>query len=230
LIFPPFSIYENPSYCVTGAYTLVSDVFGTETTNDSHWANVLDVATESLEDTTIPKPNRYSFDFLYNFTSRTGLLVSFDCATENLRIQVLSAILQAQTAADPLVEAADPVDLATTPEAFTQTPVLQDPLVLKTYEILLGVKEVVTMRPRNSPVTLKWSPALEQQCLQFFSPRNIRKFLGIYWEVWHPNINFMHRFSFNPANSKHALVASMALIGKAVSEAIPLRYVQGFLT
>lgn len=91
---------------------------------------------------------------------------------------------------------------------------LDDPLSLKTHQILLLVKDVVTIKPRNSAVTLDWSPSLQQACLRFFSPTNLRKFLGLYWAIWHPNVNFVHRPSFDPASTKPAALATMALLGE----------------
>jgi hypothetical protein len=94
---------------------------------------------------------------------------------------------------------------------------IDDPLSLKTHQILLLVKEVVMIKPRNSAVTLDWSPVLEQICLQFFSPSNLRKFLQLYWSIWHPNVNFVHRPSFDPLSAKPSILATMALIGKSAS-------------
>ena len=96
-----------------------------------------------------------------------------------------------------------------------------DPLSIKTHEILLLVEEVVTIKPRNSPVTLQWSPALKNACLQFFSPINLRKYLGFYWALWHPNVNFVHKPSFDAVSAKPALLAAMALIGASVSPNMP---------
>jgi hypothetical protein len=32
--------------------------------------------------------------------------------------------------------------------------------------------------------------------------------------VWHPNVNFVHRPTFNPMNTPTTLLAAMALTGK----------------
>ncbi|KAF5236557.1 hypothetical protein FAUST_6471 [Fusarium austroamericanum] len=70
---------------------------------------------------------------------------------------------------------------------------------------------------RSGVVELEWSPILEQMCIQFFSPQNLRKFLALYWHIWHPNVNFVHRPTFEPVKAKSTLVATMALIGASVS-------------
>ncbi|CAK7206109.1 hypothetical protein SEUCBS139899_008893 [Sporothrix eucalyptigena] len=93
----------------------------------------------------------------------------------------------------------------------------QDPLIVKTHQILFRIREVATIKPRNSTVTLDWSPHLEQQCLQFFSPPNLHKFLALYWARWHPNVNIVHRPTFEPVDAKCVLVVAMALIGACMS-------------
>ncbi|KAL2838960.1 hypothetical protein BJY01DRAFT_257866 [Aspergillus pseudoustus] len=139
-----------------------------------------------------------SLRFLDKFTSNTGFVASFDCGTASQRQQVLSDI-QFNNAYNP------------------STGWTCDPLSMKTHQILLLVKEVVMIKPRNSAVTLDWSPVLEQMCLQFFSPANLRKFLQFYWSIWHPNVNFVHRPSFEPLDAKPSVLATMALIGACVS-------------
>ena len=69
-------------------------------------------------------------------------------------------------------------------------------------------------RPNNSTISLTWSPALEQRCLHFFSPPRFAKFIELYWSVWHPNVNILHRPTFDPTSAKSVLLAGMALIGK----------------
>ncbi|KAL2795184.1 hypothetical protein BJX66DRAFT_350761 [Aspergillus keveii] len=155
-----------------------------------------------------------SLRFLDKFTSNTGFVSSFDCGTEAQRHQVISDLhLPAMRPLDPSLGSGQqfiPTD--SLPASW-----IDDPLSLKTHQILLLVKEVVMIKPRNSAVTLDWSPVLEQMCLQFFSPANLRKFLQLYWSIWHPNVNFVHRPSFDPLSAKPSILATMALIGACVS-------------
>jgi hypothetical protein len=46
---------------------------------------------------------------------------------------------------------------------------------------------------------------------------NLQKYLELYWAIWHPNVYFVHRPTFNPMLCKSILLASMALIGKCSS-------------
>ncbi|PMD39577.1 hypothetical protein L207DRAFT_566531 [Hyaloscypha variabilis F] len=169
--------------------------------------------------------HEYSFPFLDSFTSQTGFVSSFDCGSLAQREEVLAAVLRSlvkherQNVPDRLAskteDSRDAAPLVTAP--LSQSPCLPDPLSLKTQEIILLVKEVATVKPRNSAVTMTWSPSLEENCSVFFSPTNLQKFLELYWAIWHPNVNFVHRPTFNPGVCKSILLASMALIGACVS-------------
>ena len=181
-----------------------------------------------------PDPRSYSFMFLDNFTSRTGLIESFDCLTPDLREQIVSSFLQRQaehgavpatasissrgstsdTIPTPDVSAMGTSEPTPMPLSLAHHPWLHDPLMIKLQQIILLAKEVITYKPRNSAVTVEWSPLLEQKGIEFFSPARVRKFLEIFWSVWHPNVNFVHRPSFDPTSCKTILLAAMAVMGE----------------
>lgn len=164
------------------------------------WQDFLTMTSESETLRTPPMMDTdcvRSLRFLDKFTSNTGFVASFDCGTESQRASILS------------------------PALLGSANWLDNSLSLKTHQILLLVKEVVTIKPRNSAVSLDWSPVLEQICLEFFSPPNLRKYLEVYWSIWHPNVNIVHRPSFDPVQAKPAVLATMALIGRIFSHAIP---------
>lgn len=170
----------------------------------------------------------YSFKFLDDFTCRTGLVSSFECATLSQRQQIVSAFHQSNLDDRPVDFLGTSSPLSTSPnDALGDVPTdndlsswsswLHNPIVIKLQQVVLLIKDVVTVKPNNSTVTLTWSPALEQQCLEFFSPSRFAKFIELYWSVWHPNVNFLHRPSFDPTNAKCGLLAGMALVGKLLS-------------
>lgn len=176
----------------------------------------------------------YSFQFLADFTSRSGLVESFECGTISQRREVVSSFLDSTLenvgsnamqaslldTSETLVELDGPRDdtAAGSPKLPTLTSSwpswLHNPMVTKLQQIILRIKEVVVVKPRNSTVTLSWSPALESRCLNFFSIARFGKFLELYWSVWHPNVNFLHRPTFDPMNSPTMLLAAMAIIGE----------------
>ena len=182
--------------------------------NDTiEWFNFLGVSDNGLfPETTCPDvadSNRH-FKFLYNFTSRTGLSSTFDCGSLAQRQHVLALLSEKHYIAQETV-----FSLAenTINDAENTTSWLFDPLVMKIHDIVVRLKEIVINKPRNSSIDLSWTPISEQQCLAFFSPSNIRGFLASYWAVWHPNVNFVHKPTFDPTNSKSCLLAAMVVIG-----------------
>ncbi|KAK4869941.1 hypothetical protein LT330_005665 [Penicillium expansum] len=175
-----------------------------------------------------------SLHFLDKFTSNTGLVSSFDCGTHEQREQVAASLdqqilsqLQQRIMSLPALgmDVQSSLILENNSDTSSASELsldwFSDPLSLKTHEILLLVEEVVTIKPRNSSVTLDWSSALRDACLQFFSASNIRRFLGFYWAIWHPNVNFVHRPTFDMLAAKPTLLAAMALIGACVSPDMP---------
>jgi hypothetical protein len=175
----------------------------------------------------------YSFRFLSDFTSRTGLVTSFECATLAQRQQIVSTFHQSYLDHQSLDSlgilpppSLPPEELPSQIPGFVSSVGpesgglsswsfwLHNPIVVNLQQVVLLVKNVVRVKPNNSTITLNWSTALEQQCLRFFSPPRFAKFIELYWSVWHPNVNFLHRPTFNPTVTKPILLATMALIGK----------------
>ncbi|KAK0631445.1 hypothetical protein B0T14DRAFT_559239 [Immersiella caudata] len=190
----------------------------------------------SSEDTDllpVPEYRGYSFEFLYDFTSRTGLVSSFECATLERRQQIVAAFdhayisnlehfiptpLQYDPAADDHSMSGQYGDHGDVVQpVIPGTSWLSSPIVAKLQDIVLQIKRVVTFRPNNSVVDLTWTPALEQKCIEFFSPYKFAKFMELYWSVWHPNVSIIHRPTFDQSSSKSALLAAMALLGACVS-------------
>ncbi|KAK4209438.1 hypothetical protein QBC37DRAFT_54248 [Rhypophila decipiens] len=193
----------------------------------------------ALDETSRPDPScsslsdyhGYSFNFLYDFTSRTGLVSSFDCGTLSQRLQVLQSFhYPYQTAhndglSDPSFNPFENVhgisilddNLHIHHDITASLGWDPDPAAAQMDEIIMLVKEVVTVKPSNSTVTHTWSPALEDQCRRFFSPPRFARFIEFYWAIWHPNVNIIHRPSFDVLQAKPILLAGMALIGACVS-------------
>lgn len=215
----------------TGIFGMISN-YDLSDYSSTNWLDFINLATETRPPQEPPalhtNSHEYSFPFLDGFTSRTGLVSSFDCGSPIQRQEVLAAVLRSLAKGGLEVSQSVPKQVVTrtgrSKDAMpffaiplTQYSSLFDPLSLKSHEITLLVKEVVTVKPRNSTVTITWSPSLEIECSVFFSPANLRKFLEFYWAIWHPNVNFVHRPMFDPAGCKSILLATMVLIGKCDS-------------
>lgn len=137
---------------------------------------------------------RLTLRFLESFTRNTGFLDSFDCLTFEERIGAYNTYISRSTRDVPA-----------------------DNLLPKSQEIITLIRETVRVKQRNSPVSLEWDSGLEALCIDFFSPQHIRLRLELYWAIWHPNVNYMHRPTFDASTSKPSLVAAMAIIGALVS-------------
>jgi Zinc finger, C2H2 type len=178
-----------------------------------------------------------SLSFLENFTSNSGLVSSFDCGTLDQRRQFASELAESERASDLIKSHTDPraadafilsfagateSDIAGMEQCGTDAgDRYRDPLLLKSQEIINIIELAILLKSPQSPVSLVWSSSVQTLCLQFFSPENMRRYLECYWAIWHPNVNFMHKPTFDPLSSKAALVAAMSLIGgRAPAETI----------
>lgn len=225
---PGLTFGDNSPFEYLGSYTSVYDMLEDSSTNPS-WLDFFNLAAEGFSSTEPQMQlDSYSFHFLDNFTSRTGLVESFDCGTFDQRVGVVSSFLMDERdthtalATNSGVSGNPPTTAhlgaaSTRPPLLLQTSILHGLLITQTHQILLQVKQVVTVKPRNSVVTLEWSRILEQTCMQFFSPHSLGKFLALFWNIWHPNVNFVHRPTFNPTSCKPILLAAMAVIGTSPS-------------
>ena len=174
-----------------------------------------------------------SLNFLSNFTSKTGLIASFDCGTLKQRWGVANNFSNGIAGLRPLtysartISAGPPVvntgEAATSDNnieypaesAFRQW--LSDPLSLKSHQIVSSIEDIVLHKQKNSVVALSWSNTVQETCVRFFSPMNIRRYIHLYWAIWHPNVNIVHKPTFDSTCSKPELVAAMSLIGACVS-------------
>lgn len=174
-----------------------------------------------------------SLTFLANFTSKTGLVSSFDCGTLEQRWRVAVSFTNSvaesstiepsaiSTSSNSSISIIRDAKISGTNKAYSvHTAVRQwlaDPLSLKSHEIITSVKDIVLNKSKNSCVSFPWSTTVQDICVRFFSPMNIRKYLYFYWAIWHPNVNIVHKPTFDPSSSKPELIAAMSLIGACVS-------------
>lgn len=164
------------------------------------------------------------FKFLGNFTSQTGLVESFECGSDELREQILASFLDrqfdelaGQSPPDTLFTtriAADEGDAASLPDVYSYGGGLPKPSMLQTHQVVSRIRAVTQCKARNSPIMPDWSPTIEQECFQFFSPQNVSRLVNVYWAIWHPNVNILHRPTFDVSTVKPALLAAMVTIGE----------------
>ncbi|KAL4912534.1 hypothetical protein BDW62DRAFT_216253 [Aspergillus aurantiobrunneus] len=87
------------------------------------------------------------------------------------------------------------------------------PLVQSAHEIVQQIKNV----SQESKITHAWTSQLEKDCTRFFSPRNIERFVRIYWTAWHPHYPVIHKPTFSIADAPTYLTAAMCIMGACFS-------------
>ena len=92
-----------------------------------------------------------------------------------------------------------------------------DFLFVITQSIVDNVREAVLHKPRNSYISLQWNAEIERQCLEFFSPNSLRRFVDLYWVTWYIHWPVIHKSTFLILAAPCTLVAAMALIGASYS-------------
>ncbi|KPI40268.1 uncharacterized protein AB675_7445 [Cyphellophora attinorum] len=181
------------------------------------WGKILNLRgddfTDGIDDGSYPR----SLGFLDNFTRRTGLVESFECGSLAEREAVRKRYGADDVQAGDLPEGAEVLcGLVDEPGVDLSTWMLE-PLALKTHEIVSSIAQVSRNRPEDSSSAVAWSVATQSLCAKFFSPTRIRKYVDYYWALWHPNVNLMHRPTFEIANCRSYLVATMCILGALVS-------------
>ncbi|KAL4964993.1 FTFMHR domain-containing protein [Aspergillus stella-maris] len=90
---------------------------------------------------------------------------------------------------------------------------LPSTLARQSHSIVSQIKSV----SQNSPITPPWTSHLEKTCNLFFSPRNIVRFVEIYWTAWHPHYPVIHKPTFSISTTPVHLLASMCIMGALFS-------------
>ncbi|KAF5715830.1 hypothetical protein FGLOB1_2867 [Fusarium globosum] len=132
---------------------------------------------------------RLVLPFLKRFTESSGIADGFDCGTVAQRRQLNETV----------------------GDSPCQT------LAAKTREIVSMMKRSMTRTRLCSDAGIEWSPVVEKACLDFFSPRNLHRFLRLFWSGWYPNSPIIHKPTFNTEAEPPGLIASMTVLGACLS-------------
>lgn len=135
----------------------------------------------------------FDLTFLDNFTKQTGLVNSFDCGPLSLRLECLAFATSASSVFNDSEDSTH--------------------LIRKCQEIINLIQEVASVRYRNSSVDIVWSVTISKNCQRFFTPQNVRKYIYLYWSIWHPNVNILHKPTMDLACIKPGLLAAIAIMG-----------------
>ncbi|KAF3067789.1 hypothetical protein CFAM422_008421 [Trichoderma lentiforme] len=160
------------------------------------------------------------FEFLLNFTLCGGLDISFNFLTSSEKVPGNAYFDNFLTIDDLLsidyeagskwVKASDERSRATKTMEW-----LFDPLLSQTKAIC---EKLLNLPGIDKLVTGNHLQSLDEQCLEFFNPLNLRRLLNTYWKRWHRNCPVIHPPSFDPSQAPAELVLVLVLIGACVSK------------
>ncbi|KAL7906992.1 hypothetical protein GGI35DRAFT_482358 [Trichoderma velutinum] len=160
------------------------------------------------------------FEFLLNFTSCDGLDISFNFQTSLEKGIGNGAFDNFLTIDDLLVidyEAGGRWIKDSEGRGRTNKTMewLFDPLLSQTKAIC---EKLLNLPGIDKLVTGNHGQSLDEQCLEFFNPLNLRRLLNTFWKRWHRNCPVIHPPSFDPSQAPAELVLVIALIGACVSK------------
>lgn len=92
----------------------------------------------------------------------------------------------------------------------TQAPSSSGPV----YQIIHQIRNLA----QDSRIMPTWSAQVEKDCIRFFSPNNVERFIRIYWTAWHPHYPVIHKPTFSTTNAPAHLTAAMAVMGACFSQ------------
>ncbi|KAL2783800.1 hypothetical protein BJX66DRAFT_344628 [Aspergillus keveii] len=164
--------------------------------------------------------------YLSRVTTVTGLSNSFECHLYWQQHEMSDCVSSWSLCAadnpwdEPLIwQSATPCD--TTASSLGLMDWAGDPLLHQTLAIVDQLSSTrdpsSTAGHQSVPVTSGRSQFLENLCIRFFSPPNIRRFLDLFWRVWYPHCPIVHRASFEATDTPATLLATMLVIGACVS-------------
>ncbi|KAL7931664.1 hypothetical protein V8C35DRAFT_329339 [Trichoderma chlorosporum] len=155
------------------------------------------------------------FEYILNFTSQEGIgvfnfLTSAEKGTDNWHLDNVFTI-DDMLVFDYEAGSKQMQDLEEGSRATTTLDWLFDSLLPQTQAIC---EMLLKLPARFDALTLgDHDETLEQQCLDFFNPLNLRRFLDSYWKRWHRHCPIIHPSSFNPSQAPPELLLAMVLLG-----------------
>lgn len=160
------------------------------------------------------------FEFLLNFTSCGGLDISFNFLT-SLEKGTGNAYFDNFLTIDDLLSIdyeAGGKWVKDSEERSCATKTMEwlfDPLLSQTKAIC---EKLLNLPGIDKLVMGNHLQSLDEQCLEFFNPLNLRRLLNTYWKRWHRNCPVIHPPSFDPSQAPAELVLVLVLIGACVSK------------
>lgn len=158
-------------------------------------------------------------DYLTRVTSSRGLASSFECGTNGQR-ETMNSDLPSYHCEQDRSLAAFPMALQN--YSFHREPSsgrdwFPDPLTMTSIDLVSMLKKACSRKSEESIIDISWSPLMEDACFRFFAPRNLRRFLHLFWMLWYPNCPIIHKPSFGTKAISGMLFTTMMLVGACLS-------------
>ncbi|KAE8159759.1 hypothetical protein BDV40DRAFT_314388 [Aspergillus tamarii] len=146
-----------------------------------------------------------TFSFLARISSKesTSLQARYDCSA------ILKRGLEGSAITDDTIRRQGALPFTNPPSSLSGSwsgrPV---------YQIIHQIRNLA----QDSRIMPTWSAQVEKDCIRFFSPNNVERFIRIYWTAWHPHYPVIHKPTFSITNAPAHLTAAMAVMGACFSQ------------
>jgi hypothetical protein len=94
---------------------------------------------------------------------------------------------------------------------------LSHPLFSRTKEIWDALRQQVTPNRGGRTKDADSKARSDEECLEFFNPFNVEKFLNLFWNRWYSNCPIIHRPTFDALKAPMPLLLLVVLIGAFMS-------------
>lgn len=178
-----------------------------------------------------------SFDFLLHFTQSSGVKTIFNYKRQrhtqdfvvsqgaaNL-LEYTSDISQVsiQTLFSYSLSSADNINQKYNSERKSKITLLSlveyldDPLFAQTKAIWGCFRASRIRRPPHISLSYEEAEQIDERCLRFFCPPNIKRFLRLFWDEWYPHCPIIHKPTFDALKAPSVLLVPMVLMGAFMS-------------
>jgi hypothetical protein len=172
---------------------------------------------------------RPSFDFLLNFTRGSGLKAIFNykrCRSPRIATCHISqssshhddttteSRISGSQEFCPRVSGSNVTSSQHRVTLVSLIESLDDPLFAQTKAIWDSFR---ISRVRSSLQSANDPEHTDERCLQFFCPKNLRKFTRLFWDEWYPHCPIIHKLTFNVLRAPVILLVPMVIIGACMS-------------
>ncbi|KAH8591713.1 hypothetical protein B0O99DRAFT_631510 [Bisporella sp. PMI_857] len=160
------------------------------------------------------------FDFLLNFTRESGVRSVFNYKRRPSRQHSreprdTDSWVRLTSFSDSMLSHQNPYDTRISLVSLIEY--VEEPMFALTKAIWDSFRVSRIRFSQNILLSVQALKESDEQCLHFFRPSNLRKFLQLFWDEWYPHCPVIHRPTFNVLSTPVVLLIPMALMGACMS-------------